>query len=203
MSYLPQFLTLASVFLLGAMSPGPDFVAVTSHALISRRAGFHVALGIAAAIMVWAALAMFGLGLVLTQIAWAHLAVRIAGAVYLGYLGSKILLSAWQAQPPLAVSGAETTAPWRSGFVVGITNPKTAAFFASLFISVLPMQAPIWVQAVSLAIIGLVAMAWFGLVALMFSTRRVRSVYGSVRRPIDALLGVALIALSARIAVTH
>lgn len=203
MSYLPQFLALASVFLLGAMSPGPDFVAVTSHALVSRRAGLKVALGIAAAIMVWAALAMFGLGLLLTQIAWAQLAVRIAGAVYLGYLGSKILLSVWQAQPPLPVHGAEATGPWQSGFVVGITNPKTAAFFASLFISVLPMQAPIWVQAVSLAIIGLIAMTWFGLVALMFSTGRVRAAYANVRRPIDALLGATLIALGARIAVSQ
>lgn len=205
MSYLPQFLALASVFLLGVISPGPDFVAVTSHALVSRRAGLQVALGIAAAIMIWAALAMFGLGLVLARIVWAHLAVRIAGAMYLVYLGGKILLSVRRAQPPLIVDGAEARGrdAWRSGFVVGITNPKTAAFFASLFVSVLPMQAPIWVQAVSLAIIGSTAMAWFGLVALMFSTGRVRTAYANIRRPIDALLGAALIALGARIAVSQ
>ena len=47
MSYLPQLLTLAGVMWLACMSPGPDFVAVSSNALASRRAGVLVALGVA------------------------------------------------------------------------------------------------------------------------------------------------------------
>lgn len=202
MSHLPHLMTIALVFLLGAMSPGPDFVAVTSHSLASRRAGFQVAAGVTAAIAVWAALAMFGLGVLLLQIGWLYMAVRLTGAAYLIYLGARILLSVRHRPAPMAIDIVNAGAPaaWRSGFLVGITNPKTAAFFGSLFITVLPLDAPLWVQAAALVVISLVALGWFGLVALIFSTDRVRTVYGRIRRPIDALLGTILVTLGLRLA---
>lgn len=205
MSHIPQLMTIAVVFLLGAMSPGPDFLAVTSHALASRRAGLQVALGITAAISIWAALAMFGLGVVLIQVGWLYMAVRIAGALYLIYLGAAILLSTQHAPAPIAVDSVEAVSPaaWRRGFLIGITNPKTAAFFGSLFITVLPLNAPLWVQAATLVVICLVAIGWFGFVALIFSTGRVRAVYAKIRRAIDALLGAILLALGLRLALTQ
>ena len=202
MSHIPQLMTIALVFLLGAMSPGPDFVAVTSHALTSRCAGFQVAAGITVAIAIWAALAMFGLGVLLVQIGWLYMTVRLIGAAYLIYLGIRILLSVRRRPAPMTIDAvkAGTPAAWRSGFLVGITNPKTAAFFGSLFITVLPLEAPFWVQAAALAVISLVALGWFGFVALIFSTERVRTVYGRIRRPIDALLGAVLVMLGLRLA---
>lgn len=195
-------MTIALVFLLGAMSPGPDFVAVTSHSLVSRRAGLQVAAGITAAIAIWAALAMFGLGVLLAQVGWLYMAVRLIGAAYLIYLGIRILLSVRRSPAPMTIDAVKAGAPaaWRSGFLVGITNPKTAAFFGSLFITVLPLEAPFWVQAAALAVISLVALGWFGFVALIFSTERVRTVYGRIRRPIDALLGAILVMLGLRLA---
>ena len=50
MDYLPQLATLAGILLLACASPGPDLVAVTSHALHERRAGVFVGLGIACAV---------------------------------------------------------------------------------------------------------------------------------------------------------
>jgi threonine efflux protein len=205
MSHIPQLMTIAVVFLLGAMSPGPDFVAVTSHALINRRAGLQVALGVTGAIAIWAALAMFGLGILLVEIGWLYMTVRLAGALYLIYLGVRILLSVRHRPAPMAIDAVRAGAPaaWRSGFLIGITNPKTAAFFGSLFITVLPLNAPLGVQAAALMVISLVSLSWFGFVALIFSTEQVRAAYVKIRRPIDALLGVILLALGLRLALTN
>lgn len=201
MDHIPQLMTIAVVVLLGAMSPGPDFVAVTSHALTSRRAGFQVTLGITAAVLIWAALAVFGLGVLLAEIGWLTMTVRLAGAFYLIYLGARILLSIRDKPAPITIDVVKTGAPaWRTGFLVGITNPKTAAFFGSLFITVLPLNAPLAVRAATLIVIGLVALGWFGFVALIFSTEQVRAVYGRIRRPIDALLGVILVTLGLKLA---
>lgn len=201
MDHIPQLMTIAVVVLLGAMSPGPDFVAVTSHALTSRRAGFQVTLGITAAVLIWAALALFGLGVLLVEIGWLTMTVRLAGAFYLIYLGARILLSIRDKPAPITIDVVKTGAPaWRTGFLVGITNPKTAAFFGSLFITVLPLDAPLAVRAATLIVIGLVALGWFGFVALIFSTEQVRTVYGRIRRPIDALLGVILVTLGLKLA---
>lgn len=93
MSYLPQLAAVAGVMLLGCVSPGPDLIAVSSHALTKRRSGLFAAFGIATSHALWALLAVFGLGLILAQVAWFYGAIRIAGAVYLIYLGAKTLLS--------------------------------------------------------------------------------------------------------------
>lgn len=205
MSHILQLMTIALVFLLGAMSPGPDFVAVTSHALASRRAGLQVAIGVTAAILIWAALALFGLGIILVRIGWLYTAIRIAGALYLIYLGVKILLSTRRAPAPMAISAAKaaSSAVWRTGLLTGMTNPKTAAFFGSLFVTVLPLNAPFGVRAAALMVIGFVAIGWFGFVALIFSTGRVRAAYARIRRPIDALLGAILVGLGLRLALTQ
>ncbi len=204
MSHIPQLLAIALVFLLAAMSPGPDFFAVTSRALASRRAGFQVALGITAAIALWATLAMFGLGVLLVRATWLYTAVRVAGALYLIHLGVRILLTVRQVSQPTMTASTATSAQsaWRSGFVIGITNPKTAAFFGSLFITVLPLDAPFWVQAAALVVVGTVSIGWFGFVALVFSTERVRVAYARIRRPFDAVLGAILVIFGFRLALT-
>lgn len=203
MTHLPQLLTLAAVMLLACMSPGPDFVAVTSHALRDRRSGLGVATGVALACLVWATLAIFGLGLLLTRVAWAYEVIRIVGALYLVKLGIGMLLAARRGAPAGAEIAAAATGGQSSllrGLLVGLTNPKSAAFFGSLFVTVLPLDAPLWVQVATPLIVFAVALSWFATVAFVFSVERVRSGYVSIRRPIDALMGAVLVALGARLA---
>lgn len=205
MTYLPQLLTLAAVLLLACISPGPDFIAVTSHALASRRRGLGVALGVAAACVIWASLAMFGLGMLLVRISWLYEAIRVVGALYLIYLGAKLLLSARKSYGALEVRAIENDTRFapRIGLLVGLTNPKSAAFFGSLFVTVLPVGAPLWVQGATLVLVALIAGGWFTLVAYLFSARRVRSVYARIRRPIDAAMGAILVALGVHLAASR
>jgi RhtB (resistance to homoserine/threonine) family protein len=206
MVYSPQLLTLAMVMLLACISPGPDFVAVSSHALGSRRTGVWVAFGVAAGCMVWALLAVFGLGLLLTQLAWLYRLVRLGGAAYLIVMGARMLLGARKAAGPMTLQRStpvkSAKAALRQGFLVNMANPKAAVFFGSLFVTIMPAQAPLWVHGATVAIVGGVAALWFTVLALMFSTDRVRLVYGRIRRPVDAVMGAALAALGARLAIS-
>ncbi|MHA6195000.1 LysE family translocator [Pseudomonas wadenswilerensis] len=202
MSYVPQLLTIAVVMLLGCVSPGPDFIAVTSNALASRRRGLGVALGTATGIAIWALMAIVGLGVLLTRIAWLYDVIRVVGVCYLLYLGGKMLLGTRRPYREMAVATAEnvTTPAPRVGFMVSMTNPKAAAFFGSFFITVLPAHAPGWVLVAAVLVVTAVSLAWFSILALMFSTRRVREFYGRMRRPIDAAMGGILVALGLRLA---
>lgn len=207
MTYLPQLFAIASIILLACISPGPDFVAITSNALTSRRNGMMVALGVALGCVVWAALAVFGLGVLLTRIGWLYSVVRYLGAAYLIYLGVRMLLSARHAPAKLEETQAAAPEPallaFRRGLLVNLANPKAAAFFGSLFVSVLPQDAPVWVHAATIGTVGLVSTIWFLCLALMFSARRVRSVYERLRRPADALMGVALVGLGGKLAMSR
>lgn len=204
MEYLPHLLTIATVMLLGCISPGPDFIAVTSNAAVSRGRGVGVAVGTAAGIAIWATLAVMGLGTLLAKAAWLYEVIRLIGAAYLAYLGIKMLLSARQPAQELrlAVSKAGSGPAPRIGLMVSITNPKAAAFFSSFFVTVLPPHPPAWLLAASIAVVVVVALTWFALLALMFSTDRVKAIYDSLRKPIDAVLGVVLIGLGLRLAIS-
>ncbi len=204
MEFFAQLATLAGVVLIACISPGPDFIAVTSQSLSSRRSGVGAALGVAMACTVWATLAVFGLGLVLTRLSWLYEVIRYFGAAFLIYLGIRMLLSLRSGQRELNISAAPAASDIvsvRRGFLVGMTNPKSVAFFGSLFVTVIPAHAPSWVYAATLAIVSLVACGWFCVLALLFSTGRIRSLYMKLRRPFDAVMGSLLIGIGARLAI--
>ena len=205
MEYLVEFGTICTVVLLACMSPGPDFIAVTSNALVARGRGLLVATGIAVACMIWAALAIFGLGVLLSNVAWLYDIVRILGAFYLIWLGAKMLYSASKEIPPTAVekSNVRAGSSFRVGFLVGMTNPKSAAFFGSLFVTILPPHAPTWVHVSTVGSVGIVALAWFCVLAILFSISRVRTSYTRLRRPLDAVMGVALVGIGTRLAASR
>lgn len=203
MSFLPQLSALAGVMLLACASPGPDFVAVSSNALSGRRAGVLTALGVAAGCVLWATLAVFGLGVVLTRLGWLYSAVRLVGAAYLIYLGGRLLLSARRAAPPPEVERATTDhrGAFRRGFLINVANPKAAVFFGSLFVTLLPVDAPAWVHVATVLVVAGVSTSWFVLLAVMFSAASVRAVYGRIRRGVDAVTGAVLMGIGAKLAI--
>ena len=210
MNFLPQLAAIAGVMLLACASPGPDMLAVTSHSFARRRSGLAAAAGISTSHALWATLAVFGLGLILTQLAWLYEGIRIAGAVYLLYLGAKILLSLRKSASPVSVPvAAKSTGAtggahsYRRGLLVGLTNPKAAAFFGSLFVTLLPAHAPMWVHGATVVTVASVSICWFSAMALLFSTSRVQRGYQKLRRPVDAVMGSVLVALGARLALEH
>lgn len=207
MDYLPQLITLSGIILLACASPGPDFVAVTSHALHDRSSGVFVGLGIACAATLWASLAILGFGLLIREIFWLYEFIRLAGAAYLVYLGIRMLLAAWRKAPEEAavarVSAGSAGAAWWRGLLVGLTNPKTATFFATLFVTLLPAHAPAWVYISVVALVAAITALWLGLLATFFSVQGVRGAYLRIRRPVDALMGAALVALGLRLATSR
>lgn len=200
MAYLAQLLTLAGVVLVAYILPGPDFLAVSSNALASRRAGLLAGLGVATGCVVWASLAVFGLGLVMARLSWLYTAIRLAGGVYLIVFGIRMLLARRPAASATVERSRDTArGAYRRGLAVNLSNPKAAVYFGSLFVGLLPVGAPTWVLATVVGIVGLLAVGWFSTLAWMFSGARIRDVYDRIRRPINALMGLALAGLGTKL----
>lgn len=191
-------LALAGVLFLSVASPGPNFVIVTSTALASRRAGLATGLGLAAASGTWAWIAIAGLSLVVAHAAWMATALRVAGAVYLIWLGIKML---WHARDPLPLRAQAATSAWsaaKKGYVVSMTNPKSVAFYGSIFALMVPASAPFAMNAAVVAIAVLISCAWYCSMALLASHPVVRQFLLRRKAVIDSVAGALLIALGGR-----
>ncbi len=149
----------------------------------------------------WAVAAAAGVATLLRTSEPAFLAVRLAGAAYLVYLGAQALRSAARRQPAPDRGGArhrQRSAPFRQGMISNLGNPKMAVFFTSLlpqFGGSLPALLALGLVFCSLTLIWLtgyaVAIAKAGEV---FHRSR-------VRRCLDALTGAMLVGLGLRLAV--
>lgn len=191
-----------AVWLLAVVSPGPAFLVLSQLAAgRSRAAALGAALGIALGASLFATLTLWGLAVVVTQIAWLGTALRLAGALYLVYLGLALFQSSTAEAPPAAPEsrgGADFLDGLRIGTLTAITNPKAIAFFLSLFAVALPPSLTLSGKLVLLASGFLIEIGWYVAVALVLSTGRLRALYARARKGIERFLGAALVLLGVR-----
>lgn len=207
MEFLPALIALGLANLLAVMSPGPAFLVVTRAAAAdSRRAGLAAAFGVGAGSLAWACLVLLGFGLILEQAAWLHGWLRILGGLYLLYLGLRLWLGAFQ---PLDLAsngsggGRSATASLRTGLLTQLFNPKAAVFFGSIFVTLLPADPPLWLQASVLAMIFCNEFLWYVLVAFAFSSAPSQRAYGRAKAWIDRVTGTLLALLGLKLALSE
>jgi len=124
---------LASVLLI--VIPGPSVLFVIGRSLaLGRIGGLLSVLGNALGMLPLVAAVALGVGAIVAQSVLLFTIIKFAGALYLVYLGVQAIRH--RADAAAAVNGgAAPRSHWRQlaeGFVVGITNPKTIAFFVAV-----------------------------------------------------------------------
>jgi len=197
--------SIAAVQLLAAASPGPTFVIVSSYSIgESRRRGLLVVSGVLLADLTWAVLAASGLGVLVLRYPAIYTVLQIAGAAYLAWLGAKMLIGVMRKRDAARISGGAPSGSAcqavRAGFLTNMTNPKSIAYYTSLFVVMMPADPPIWLFAAVVFTAVLVSAAWWIAVALFFAVPPVRRVYERARRGIEAIMGGVLVGLGVRLA---
>jgi threonine/homoserine/homoserine lactone efflux protein len=138
-------LGFAAMSLVLMLIPGPSVLFVLGRALAhGRRTALGSVLGNGIGACVLAVLVSVGLGELLARSVAVFVALKLAGAAYLVFLGVKAwrhrgaLSMAGLGKDPAGPAGAGRTTVrgdlrtlWE-GFVVGVTNPKTMVFFAAV-----------------------------------------------------------------------
>ena len=132
-----QLLGYAIASFLIIVVPGPGVLFVIGRALAhGRRTAIATAVGHAADNYVVAVCVAVGLGALLERSAQAFLAVKLAGALYLVWLGVQAIRHRQAlAEAMSAADRVPSRAGWlalRDGFVVGVTNPKAFILFGAI-----------------------------------------------------------------------
>ena len=193
---MPAFLAVALVVI---VTPGQDTALTVRNALAGGlRAGVRTATGVVCGQMVWALAASAGVAALLVAPEPAFVALKLAGAAYLIYLGGEALLAAVRgrvdADPGARAAGGREL---RQGLLSNLGNPKMAVFFSSL----LPQFGDSFPALLGLGLLFCaLTLTWLCAYALAVARagdvlRRPR-----IRRTIDGLTGTALVALGLRLA---
>ena len=196
----PEALALVlSIHAVALVSPGPDFAVVTRLSIVSgRRSGLWAAAGVAAAIGIYVLICVLGLSLILATLPGLSRVLSITGALYLAWLGIQCLRSRGQlpeAQPPQAGGQA-----FVSGFLTNLLNPKAMLYFSSILSQALSPDLGQADTALLFALLVGESFLWFGLVALLFSSRQVLAWLRGRMIWFDRAVGVILLGLAAKVA---
>jgi len=139
---LPAYFTFLMVSALQIATPGPSTLFVVNNAVAHGwRRALAALSGDLVAIALLATLSVVGLGALLLAYPAAFVALRLAGALYIIWLGWTFLRTAPRQEGPTAVErahGGSAVALWLHSFGVGISNPKAVLFFAALFPQFIP-----------------------------------------------------------------
>lgn len=161
------------VVALAYLIPGPDMAVILRSATRGSRAGAAAAVGAQLGLCVHLALAVAGLSVVLARYPEALTAIRLAGGLYLLYLGGRLIVPtlrrAGSSAPSVEENGVSTRSAFGQGLFTNLLNPKAVLFFAAVLPQFLVAGAvPVWVQIVTLGVLDIVLgfVAWTAVVAL-------------------------------------
>lgn len=200
-TYIWLLLSIWAVDLLALISPGPNFLMVSQTAMHrSRPYALAVALGVACGSAAWGTAVAAGLSALFGFVPGLHLALKLGGAAYLMYLGVQLWWNSGEASSG-RVSATERSiaGAFLRGLLTNMLNPKSAAYYASVFTLFLPPGTPGWLQVAAITLISLTSALWHAAVALLFSTRTIQNVYAAMGRGINRAAGAVMAALGLRL----
>jgi threonine/homoserine/homoserine lactone efflux protein len=204
--YLPGIFAAYSILLVGASSPGPAVAMLLGISTSQgRRQALIASLGIATGSMTINILTLLGIGLLLSEAAWAMTGLRLLGSAYLLWLAWGALQKALD--PPAVtveqVSPRPASTLFWQGYLLQVTNPKAIAFW--LAIASVGAVNGAGTGIVVAFVLGAFAISFFahGAWSVMLSTKPFRAAYARARRWIEAGLGTFFVYAAYKISVAE
>jgi threonine/homoserine/homoserine lactone efflux protein len=196
-----EWLSLASVCLAGAASPGPSLAVILDAVLRGNRAsGLVAAWSHAAGVGIYATATVFGISALLLHRPELFRLLQLAGAAYLLWMALRLLRSAGTAESTDSDAEVSHRAA-RDGFAVAFLNPKLAVFMLALFSQFVKPDAPLNESALLIATATGVDGIWYSLVVLVLARGPWLDALRRNAGIIDRVFGVLLVLLAVSIIV--
>lgn len=189
--------------LLMIVAPGPSLAVMLTQSLRSgRAAGLATVAGNTMGLIVWATASAFGLTVLVRTSEIAFVVLKVAGAVYLCWLGIQSLRRSRREPAELTETEGVRHSPLaslRAGFMTNVTNPKAAVLYLALLPQFLPPDGNPLVDTFVLAAVQMALSAsYYTLVVLAIGVARRVLSRPVVRRWMDRVSGLVLVGLGIR-----
>jgi threonine/homoserine/homoserine lactone efflux protein len=201
-----QLLPFLALVVVITVTPGPDTALVVRNTLQGgRRHGLLTAAGSSTGLLVWGAASSLGLATAFRASSALFGAIRIAGGVYLVWLGIRMMWTGWSVDAGLRGAAGVSAGrrhrhrPFLEGLLTDLLNPKAAAFFTALLPQFLTSNDRVLATTLLYAAIAATA-ALAGLLAYACVAAQAQVVLGRppIRRLLDRVTGAVLLGLGIR-----
>jgi RhtB (resistance to homoserine/threonine) family protein len=202
-----RVLAFAGIAAILTLTPGADTMLVVRSALVrGRRAGLLTVLGICSGLFIHATLSALGLSVVLTRSARAFEILKLAGALYLVFLGLQAIRSAARGAPirerPTDRTGAHRA--YVEGLLTNVLNPKVAIFYLAFLPQFIGPGDPVLAKSILLASIHFAeGLVWLSLVTLFVARLRPVLAQPRVQRALESVTGLVFIAFGVKLAASR
>jgi threonine/homoserine/homoserine lactone efflux protein len=200
-----RFAAWLAVAVVLIVTPGPDTALIIRNTLrAGARSASLSAVGVAVGSAAWAAASVVGVAALLESSDFAFTAFKLAGAVYLVYIGLRSIAGTFGAPRTSAPEAApRTSTTKKSAFIQGmlnnLLNPKAGAIFATVMPQFIEPGDSVTRIVLMVVCYDAIVIAWLCTYALVVSRAR-RSIGAGVRKGLDRATGTVMIGLGVRLA---
>ena len=198
------FIPVAAIL---TITPGSDTMLVVNNSLTrSTKDGLFTVAGVNAGLLIHALASALGLSVILMNSATAFEMVKMAGALYIIFLGIQSLRSSRKnilAESTEKVCCKGISASLREGFLTNVLNPKVAIFYLALlpqFIS--PTENILRKSLLLMTIHFSMGITWLSFVSLTLGRMRHLISGGKFKKRLEMISGFVFIGLGLKIALS-
>lgn len=193
---LTTLLILTSVTFIAMMSPGPDMMLIIKHSAARQRwPAFACILGICCGVLVHVSFSILGIAAAIAASAMLFTLMKIAGAIYLIYIGIQSLLSkgGFSQEILSATESKKVATPFRDGLLCNVLNPKVTLFILAIFTQFVEPSTAVFDKAVYGLFIVLEAFVVWNIFVSLVRTKFILQLLQRFSAGIDRFVGVVLI----------
>ena len=203
----PSLIAFVGIAALLTILPGVDMALVAKVTLQDgKRAAFFTSLGISCGLPVHATASALGLSVILSTSAEAFTVVKVAGAIYLTYLGVQSIRHAGATArtpgPGFAGPGRaplQSRAAFTQGFLNNVLNPKVALFYLTFLPQFIEPGDNVLLKSLLLAGIHVgLGLVW--LTTYAYAIEKLAALLQGARAWLERVTGIALVMLGVRLA---
>ncbi len=196
-----SWLSLASICLFGAMTPGPSLAVVLKHTLSGgRKNGVLTSVAHGVGVALYAVITVLGLAVIIQQSPWLYQGLTYCGAIFLLWLAYKSFThKSVLATDIVKIKPPSNKASFYQGFMIAFLNPKLAIFFLALFSQFIHIDSSGISKIMMVLTVASIDTLWYCLIASVFSHPFILQKLSEKIHFIDKITGIALLIVAARV----
>lgn len=202
-----NLLTFIVLSILLVLSPGPNGILIAKTVPLSgQKAGFANIWGFFTAFYIHGTLAIYGISIILVQSSQAFFLFKLIGALYLLYIGIKVLMDVFKNEKKKVIKQEKTekeiktiSKAYIEGLLTNVLNPKVSMFYLAAFPQFLSFDSSTLDAYLLVSVHALINLIWFSLMVIFLIRVKLMTKSFIFLKILKSITGIAFIAFAIKL----